>query len=482
MGAFAVAVSLWAAAGLAAATPPGVAALVAQLGHPDFAEREAAAAALAAVGEPALPALRAATGADDAEVARRAADLVLAVGRAAEARRLLAPTLVTLAAPADGPLTLSQVAAAWSKASGLEFVVAPDELGRTPVASRAAAPVPLWAAVEAVAQELTLDVRRAADRPALTLSLSSAGRRPGRFAAHALAVEAMPTGGVTLPPGALSVVLQTYAEPRLRLRHFDAVVVTRATDPGGRELRTLPALVFTPPAPVAYRGRGLRGGGAIVLDGGGVALVPAGLPTPAFAPAASQALLRFAVPDDAPQRLAVLEGFFRATVVGADEELCRVGGLDEKPLGAANGRGVTLTATAVPQTGDGGSMVVVSVTSLLGEYQYGTAPPVPLPAGAAANLGLPRRDGLPLTPVTSAASGLVVTDAAGEPFEASAGPAMAVPLGDGRYTERLTLRLLPTEKTRGAPATVTLSGARTRPLDIPFTLRDVPLHAAAPVP
>ena len=75
-----------------------------------------------------------------------------------------------------------------------------------------------------------------------------------------------------------------------------------------------------------------------------------------------------------------------------------------------------------------------------------------------------------------------MTDAAGEPFEASAGVTMALPLGDGRYTERLTLRLLPTEKTRGAPATVTLSGARTRPLDVPFTLRDVPLHAGPVTP
>lgn len=482
MGGFAVAVSLWAAAGLASAAPPGVAALVARLGHPDFAEREAAAKNLAAVGEPALPALRAATGSEDAEVARRAADLVLSVSRDAEARRLLAPTLVTLAAPADGPLTLAQVASAWSKASGLEFVVAPAELGRTLVASRAAAPVPLWAAVETVAQELNLDVRRAADRPALTLTPSSAGKRPGRFTAHALAVEAMPTDGVLLPPEALSVVLQTYAEPKLRLRQFDGVVVTRATDAGGRELRTLPTLVFTPPAPVAYRGRGLRGGGAIVLDGNGVALVPSGLPAPAFAPSASQALVRFAVPEDAPQRLAVLEGFFRATVVGADEELCRVGGLDEKPLGAANGRGVGLTAHTVPQAGDGASMIVVSVTSLLGQYQYGTAPPLLLPAATAANLGLPRRDGQPLTPITSAASGLVVTDAAGEPFEASAGVTMALPLGDGRYTERLTLRLLPTEKTRGVPATVTLSGARTRPLDIPFTLRDVPLSVGPTLP
>ena len=114
MGGFAVAVSLWAAAGWAVALPPGVAGSVARLGHADFAERETAAAELVAVGEPALPALRAATGSEDAEVARRAATLIVAVSRAAEARRLLAPTLVTLTPPADGPLTLAQVAAAWT--------------------------------------------------------------------------------------------------------------------------------------------------------------------------------------------------------------------------------------------------------------------------------------------------------------------------------------------------------------------------------
>ena len=480
MGGFAVAVSLWAAAGWAVAPPPGVAGSVARLGHADFAEREAAAAELAAVGEPALPALHAATGSEDAEVARRAATLIVAVSRAAEARRLLAPTLVTLSPPADGPLTLAQVVAAWTRASGVEFVIASDELGRTPVASRTAAPVPLWAAVETVAQELSLDLRPA-DRAAVALNPSAAGKRPGRFTAHALAVEAMPTVAA-LPSDTLSVVLQTYAEPRLRLRQFDAAVVTKATDAGGRELRTLPALVSVPPAPPTYRGRGLRGGGAIVLDANGVALLPAGLPTPSFTPSASQALLRFAVPEDAPPRLAVLEGFFRATVAGPNEDLCRVGGLDDKPLGAANGRGVTVTAHAVPQAGDGGSMLVVSVTGPLGEYQYGTTPPKPLSAAAVANLAQARRDGLPLSPYTSAAAGLTATDAAGEPFESSSGPAMMVPLGDGRVTERLTLRLLPTEKTRGLPATVTLSGARTRSLDIPFALRDVPLHAGTTPP
>ena len=481
MGGFAVAVSLWAAAGWAVAPPPGVAGSVARLGHADFAERETAAAELVAVGEPALPALRAATGSEDAEVARRAATLIVAVSRAAEARRLLAPTLVTLTPPADGPLTLAQVAAAWTKASGVEFVIAPDELGRTPVASRAAVGVPLWAAVETVAQELDLDLRPTADRVAVALGPNAAGKRPGRFTAHALAVEAVPAGAA-LPPDTLSVVLQTYAEPRLRLRQFDAAVVTKATDADGRELRTLPALVSVPPAPVMTRGRGLRGGGAIVLDANGVALLPAGLPTPSFTPSASQALLRFAVPEDAPPRLAVLEGFFRATVAGPNEDLCRVGGLDDKPLGAANGRGVTVTAHAVPQAGDGGSMLVVSVTGALGEYQYGTTPPKPLSAAAAANLAQAKRDGLPLSPYTSAAAGLTVTDAAGEPFESSSGPTMMVPVGDGRVTERLTLRLLPTEKTRGLPATVTLTGARTRSLDIPFALRDVPLQVGTTPP
>lgn len=480
-----------------AQVPARVGGLVARLGHPEFAEREAAATALVAVGESALPALRAALAAEDAEVARRAAGLIVAIARQAEARRLLAPTMVALAAPADAPVTLAQVAAAWQRASGVEFQLASAEAGATRVASRTPAPVTLWAAVELVADELNLDVSaRVVTRPgeselrpvvALTPRAAGTSSGPKRFTPHALAVGTVtPPAGVALPKDSLSVILEALAEPKLRFQRLDAVVVTKAVDARGQELRTLPALVRPAPVAPTFRARGLRGGGAIVADADGVALVPAGVPLTNFAPTASQALVRFAVPEAAPDRLALLEGILRTTVCLPREELARVAGIDKKPLAGTAGRGVGLTVQTLMNSGTGGTdMLVVTVTCVPGEIAFRDRPLKP-PAETVTNFG-GRGNGawqVSGTAFDSAAGALVVADAAGEPFEVSSQTSTVRPLPDGRVAEQLILRFLPTEKARGAPASVAVSGARTRTLDVPFTLRDVPLHAgpAAPPP
>src|SRR4051794_17626013 len=72
------------------ATDP--AALVAQLGSPRYAEREAAAGALERAGRPAIAALRAARDARDPEIRTRAAALIHRI----EGALLTQPTLVTL--------------------------------------------------------------------------------------------------------------------------------------------------------------------------------------------------------------------------------------------------------------------------------------------------------------------------------------------------------------------------------------------------
>lgn len=442
---------------VSAAEPARVVGLIARLGHADFAEREAATTALAGVGESALPALRAALKAEDAEVARRAASLVEGITRAAEARRLLAPTAVTLAATGDAPLTLGDVAASLTKASGVEFVVEPAEFGRTPVTSRAAGPLPLWAAVDRVATELDLDwgpraiANAPADRIAVALVRGRAGKRWPRFTDHAVAVEAsVPAATVKLPADSLSVILQTYAEPKLGFQRLDAVVVTKATDARGQELRTLPAVLCPPPAPPSYRGRGGRNFDPVTVT---VLVNPVATN---FEPTPAQALVRFANPrngDEAPERLAALEGFLRATVAGPTEEVARVTGFDKKPIAGVVGRGLSLTVDAVPNAGDGTSSLVVTITTTPGEVGFGDRVKGP-----------------------SAAGSLAVTDAAGEAFAVSVTTTTLRPMPDGRLQERLFLRLQPTDAVSGSPATLTVTGARPKRLDIPFTLRDVPLH------
>jgi len=71
-----------------------IAELVAALGDPSFARREAAQAALAELGEPALPALRAALASDDPERRQRARALVTAIEARVRLARLAGADLV----------------------------------------------------------------------------------------------------------------------------------------------------------------------------------------------------------------------------------------------------------------------------------------------------------------------------------------------------------------------------------------------------
>src|SRR2546423_1670887 len=99
MRSYVVGMVLLAALGGLSGDPPGepaadrVARLVKQLGHREFAKREAASKELDAIGEPALPALRKAASGGDPEVRRRAERILQTVtgrSRAAAARKELA--------------------------------------------------------------------------------------------------------------------------------------------------------------------------------------------------------------------------------------------------------------------------------------------------------------------------------------------------------------------------------------------------------
>jgi hypothetical protein len=106
-----------------AAKPPTAAEirkLIDQLGSGSFAEREEATAALDAAGEPALPGLRKAVESDDAEVRRRAGELLKKIETRVDAEHLLAPTKVSLSFK-DTPA--AEAVAELAKKSGCKVVL-----------------------------------------------------------------------------------------------------------------------------------------------------------------------------------------------------------------------------------------------------------------------------------------------------------------------------------------------------------------------
>ena len=138
------------AASLLAAAPvaddSSIRSLIADLGSPRFARREAAEAELGRLGRVALPSLRAASGDADSEVRARAESIL----RRVESSLLSAPTLVRLDF-ADVPL--AEALQRINDRDGLKLTLAPEIpalWGDRRVTLQSAEPMPFWRAVDAL--------------------------------------------------------------------------------------------------------------------------------------------------------------------------------------------------------------------------------------------------------------------------------------------------------------------------------------------
>jgi hypothetical protein len=108
------------------ATPERIFQLISQLGSNNFKEREGAAAALDAIGEPALAALKNAKQDRDPEVRRRAESLVNAIHKRVEIARILQPKQVHLNLK-DVPLTEAVAEFARMTGFNIELADSPTE-------------------------------------------------------------------------------------------------------------------------------------------------------------------------------------------------------------------------------------------------------------------------------------------------------------------------------------------------------------------
>jgi hypothetical protein len=154
----------------AAGADTNPATLVAQLGAPRYADRQAAAEALERIGGPALPALRSARNARDREIRARA----LVVIERIESALLTQPTRVRLDF-ADAPL--QEVIRSLALQSGFKVALAPQSLPKwrfQRVTLRCSGPVNFWTAADRLCDSAGLQYN-----PAMPASI---GQRDGAFA------------------------------------------------------------------------------------------------------------------------------------------------------------------------------------------------------------------------------------------------------------------------------------------------------------
>jgi hypothetical protein len=487
---------------LLAAVPPSLSAqhspageriarLIAQLGSADFSAREAASRELAALGPAALDVLRRAVEAEDAEIRRRAQKLLRQLEHQTAAARLLQPTHVRfvydnvpvaeavtdLARRTEVPFRLTGDAAALAErrltldTGEVPFFDALAQfLNRAGLAERgldAAAARDERYEYTANDRKLTsLDFTRwgapaRAQRP--WLLIDGKDRPLPTCQAGAVRFRALPPGTpafqVNRNDGELLLVLEAMTEPRLQWRGVVAVRIDHAADERGRTLKQ----------PVLASGLGATVGSAaeellVVWDGVGH------FPTSPFGDA-RHIPIRFRLANGPSQRLQELRGVIAAQVRKPPELLASVDISDE-----ALGRNIpvagsgTLKVGERRQTEEGGYQVQVTLA---------------LPAPELVSSGVPARFlvmpriwwGPRTAPLSPEDAEFVLVDDRGQRF-ATTGAEVWGALGKG-VSHDFTLHY-PALPDQARPARLLYHARRTVVVEIPFTLKDIPLVEEPP--
>ncbi len=233
--------------------------LIGQLGSRKYAEREAAARKLAAVGEPALPALRRAARTAELEIRRRAEQLVRRIEVEAEAARLLAGKRVRLVYKDTPVLEAVEDLAA---RTGLDLRIegdAGDLEGRTLTLD--SGETTAWEALAAFCRKAGLSEAGTAAPPAdgmegaVRLADSRAAAPPTQRSG-ALRIRALPATGRADRDGPVcGFVIEAAPDPSLPWYGLAGVRLSRAVDERGQELvRPSPPDPGTP-VPAAEPGR-----------------------------------------------------------------------------------------------------------------------------------------------------------------------------------------------------------------------------------
>ncbi len=249
--------------------------LVGQLGSDNYDERQNATAALEQVGEPALPLLREALKNPDCEIRKRAERLVPRIETRIETTRVLTPLHVRFSCK---DLTIAEAAAEFSKQTGHPIQIGPNQ---NTLAQRRitldTGNTTFWDAFDqfcAKAGVREMEVAVDVNQNPNTIYMNRVRMRGGRFGGNiayyggprqvldptlvledgAAAPSAMvrnsslriralaPKTGVlaNLPDGAKPIALQleVRTEARMELTELNAVRITHATDADGRRVRT----------------------------------------------------------------------------------------------------------------------------------------------------------------------------------------------------------------------------------------------------
>jgi hypothetical protein len=459
--------------------------LIVQLGSDQFAEREAATRELSALGPVALDSLRRASEAEDPELQRRARKLLRQVEKRLTADQLLEPKRIRLVYR-DTPVT--EAVADLARSTGLPVRIAGDP---APLAERRLSldtgDTTLWDALAQFCRKAGL-TERGPDAAAFQddrYEYNAGPRRIVAFDRTAWGSDPRPKRPLLLEDGAWQE-LPTCHAGGLRIRALPPGIPTPATPVAGEELLALE--VLTEPhiqwdavlavrvdravgakSPLLKRRAvsGALGSAAgtgpeemlVVWDGSGE------FPANPFGDA-RYVLLRLRLADMSPRRLQELSGTIAARIRTPFEKLASV----DRILQAAG---------STVRSADGSALQVIEAMHTdQGPYRIRvalTAPPPELVSG-----GMPARLVVLARPWwgrdTEAGSpestAFTLLDARGRRFSLASGEVQGTLAKGLRHDFTLVFQPLPD---RAPPIRLLYNARRPVTVEVPFTLRDVPL-------
>lgn len=461
------------------ASAPGgkspAAALVNQLGDPDFRTREAAGKKLLDLRERAVSALEAGLESPVPEVASRCETLLAAVKHNIDADAVLTPTMVELP---DGEQTVQKAFDSLLRQNGYAMRVEGDQAVLADKVKVSGGVMTYWEAVLAVCAAAKLEVHSVDPNAGLPGTAKAPGTvvlraatEGKRWTAHkALLVQvSAPTKDelAAYPTTQCPLIVRVFPEPRVKWHRFVEAEVAKAADAKGNSLG--PAL--PEPPRLDLREEMLLSSRPIARD-----------PRP---DGNTWGTLKLAVPPDGPTDVATLAGSLRFTAWKPAEQIAVVRLKDGETEGTADGpHGTRLSVKVVGPISNEPGSTILKVTHRWNpervRVQQGGA------AGDAVWFENVNGRVVPVKPTPADrgakpnASGTVVTNAAGEPLTLNAGNTRFDAVADkGVMYSSMTVEYVARQGdlTDAKPAAVTLHAARVTEVVVPFSVKDLPLAA-----
>jgi hypothetical protein len=462
-----------------------IARLVGQLGSEVYREREAAMKALEGEGIAALAALRPARASADEEIGRRARDLVARIERRLDGQQVLAPrriklnyrdvpleaALLDLSRKTGFPITLDSTAGKaaertvslqteeisfWEAIDQFNLAAGVRDKSVSP-ADRSSGNMTQIIIINGnifVPQQIGRDGEEADDRLVL---LDGKGPALPTHYCGALRIRALPPGtgiaGERVLTGQAVLGLEVTPEPGLTWQKTVGVRLTRAIDDEGQSLEQV--ILATAEAPPSYRtSRGMIVVNGMVLDR-----------EPTSSASARQVPVRVKQGAKPAKTLTELSGLIVGLVQTPPQPLVRVNNvLDAVGQTVAGGFGGSVKVLEAERGESGEVRVKVQVKAPVSDLGDSTTAEV---RGNVIVNGRVISGGSPEPPGTSFA----LLDAGGKPLTLTQTEEPILrPSGVREYQ----LVFVP-EKGQGNPVQFVYTGRRSAVIDVPFTLKDVPL-------